>query len=132
MRTIQHCQTIRTIELRGAATTTRTQCANHRVVVDGSKTHHLMVLPVRDEDFARRWHNGNTKGIRQRARGARQLSHTGAIRGPQHCHSIVACIHHEEEGLVGCQRQATWLFELAGLIALRSDSALPLPLQLPT
>ncbi len=132
MRTVQHCQTRWTIELRGAATITGAQCANHRVVVDGSKTHHLMAIPVRDEDFARRRHHGDTTGIPQRAGGSRQLSHPGAIRGPQHCHSIVAGIHHEEEGLVGGQRQATRVSELAGLFALRTDSAVPLALQLPT
>ncbi len=131
MRTVQHCQTTwQQIEMRGAATLTRAQCANHRVVVDGSKTHHLMEIPVRDEDFARRRHHGDTPGMQQRAGGSRQLSHPGAIRGPQHCHSKVAAIHHEEEGLVGGQRQAMRVVELAGLIALRSDSALPLALQL--
>ena len=132
MRTVQHCQTIWKIELRGATTITRAECANHRVVVNGTKTHHLMTSVVRNEDSARRRHNGDITGPRQRAGGSRQLSHTGAIRGPQHCHTMVVAIHHEEEGLVGCKRQATWLFELAGLIPLRSDSALPLPLQLPT
>ena len=58
------------------------------------------------------------------------MSHPGAIRRPQHSHTMVAGIHHEEEGLVGGQRQATWLVELAGLIAPRSDGALPLALQL--
>ncbi len=130
MATVQHCQTRWIIELRGAATLTSAQCANHRVVVDGSKTHHLMASPVRDEDFARRRHNDDTKGIPQRAGGSRQLSHPGAIRVPQHCHSTVAVIRHEEEGLVGGQRQATRLAELAGLIAPRSDSAMPLALQL--
>jgi hypothetical protein len=130
MRTVQHCQTRWRIELRGAATLTRAQCANHRVVVNGSKTHHLTAIPVRNEDFARRRHHSDTPGSRKRARGARQLSHPGAIRGPQHCDTTVATIHHEEEGLVGGQRQATREAELAGLIALRSDGALPLTLQL--
>jgi hypothetical protein len=118
MRTIQHGQTRWKIEVRGAAATTSAQCANHRVVVDGPKTHHLMVNTVRDEDFARRRHHGDTTGTQQRAGGSRQLSHPGAIRGPYHCHTTVASIHHEEEGLVGGQRQATRVAELAGLIAL--------------
>ena len=105
MTTVQHCQTRWTIELRGATTLTRAECANHCVIVDGSKAHHLIAIPVRDEDFARRRHNGDTKGIRQRAGGSRQLSHPGAIRGPQHSHTMVTTIHHEEEGLVGGQRQ---------------------------
>jgi hypothetical protein len=130
MRTVQHCQTICNIELRGAATITRAECANHRVVVDGSKTHHLMAIQVQDEDFARRRHNGDTEGIRQRAGGSRQLSHPGAIRDPQHCHTTVACIHHEEEGFVGGQRQTTRVVELARFVALRSNGALPHPLQL--
>ena len=131
MRTVQHCQSSWHIELRGAATFTRAECANHRVVVDGSKTHHLMAIPVRNEDFARRRHNGNTPGIRQRAGGSRQLSHpAGSIRGPQHCHTTVVFIHREKESLVGGQCQATRVVELAGLIALRSDGALPLALQL--
>ncbi len=130
MRTVQHCQTRWPIELRGAATLTRAECANHRVVIDGQKTHHLMAIPVRDEDFACRRHNGDTPGIGQRAGGSRQLSHPGAIRGPQHCYPMVAPIHHEEEGLVGGQRQVTRVLELDELITLRSDGALPLPLQL--
>ena len=132
MRTVQHCQTcVRTeLKLREAAALTRAQCANHCVVVDGPKAHHLMAIPIRDEDFARRRHNGDIKGTRQRARGSRQLSHPGAVRGPQHCHPMVATIHHEEEGLVGGQRQATRVVEFAGLIALRSDCALALPLHL--
>jgi hypothetical protein len=97
MRTIQHCQIRWPIELREAPATTRAQCANHRVVIDRSKTHHLLAIPVRNEDFARRRHHGDTPGIRQRAGGSRQLSHQGAIRGPQHCHSTIAAIHHEEE-----------------------------------
>jgi hypothetical protein len=130
MTTVQHCKTRWTIELRGAATLTHAECANHRVVVTGLKAHHMIAIPVRDEDFARRRHHGDTPGIRQRAGGSRQLSHPGAIRGPQYCHSMVAIIHHEEEGLVGGQCQATWSVELAGLIALRTDGALPLALQL--
>jgi hypothetical protein len=130
MTAVQHCQTRWVTEMRGAVTSTRAECANHRVVVDGSKAHHLIAIPVRDEDFARRRHHGNTPGIRQRARGSRQLSHPGAIRGPQHCHTTVAAIHHEEEGLIRGQCQATWLAELAGLISPRSDGALPLALQL--
>ncbi len=89
-----------------------------------------MAIPVRDEDFARRRHNGDTKGILQRAGGSRQLSHPGAISGPQHCHSTVAIIHHEDERLIGGQRQATRAVELAGLNPLRSDGAMPLALQL--
>ena len=89
-----------------------------------------MVNTVRDEDFARRRHHGDIKGTRQRAGGSRQLSHPGAIRGPQHCHTTVAAIHHEEEGLVGGQRQATRIVEMAELIALRSDGPLPLALHL--
>ena len=130
MRTVQQCQTIWPLELRGAATSTRAECANHRVVIDGSKTHHLMATPDRDEDFARRLHHDDTKRSRQRAGGSRQLSHPGAIRGPQHCHTMVFSIHHEEEGLVGSQRQGTRFVELAGLIAHRSDRALPQPLNL--
>ncbi len=130
MRTVQHCQTSWHIELRGAATLTRAQCTNHRIVVDGSKTHHLMATPVRDEDFSRRRHNGDTPWIQQRVGGSRQLSHPGAICGPQHCHPTVAPIRHEKEGLIGGQCQTTRLVELAGLIAPRSDCALPLPLQL--
>ena len=130
MRAVQHCQTRWVTELRGAATSTRAECANHRVVVDGPKTYHLMATPVRYEDFARRRYHGDTKGIRQCAGGSRQLSHPGAIRRPQHCHTIVVAIHHEEEGLVGGQRQATLLVKLAWSIAPRSDGALPLALQL--
>jgi hypothetical protein len=130
MKTVQHCQTRWPKELRGTPTLTRAECANHRVIVDGSKTHHLIAIPVRDEDFACRRHHGDTPGIRHRAGGSRQLSHPGAIRRPQHCHSIVAPIHHEEEGLVGGQYQTAWLVELAELIALRSDGVLPLPLHL--
>ncbi len=116
MRTIQHCQTRWRIKLHGAASFTRAQCVNYRVVIDGLKTHHLMAIPVRNEDFARRRHNGDSIGTRQRAGGSRQLSHPGAIRGPQHCHSTVN--DHEEEGFVGGQRQATRAVELAGVIAL--------------
>ncbi len=130
MRTVQHCQTIWKIELRGAATSTRAECANHRVVIDGPKAHNLMTSVVRNEDFTRRRHNGDTTGPRQRAGGSRQLSHPGAIRGPQHCHSTVTVIPHEEKGLVGRKRQATWEVESVRLIPLRSDGALPLPLQL--
>ena len=130
MTTVQHCQTSWHIGLRGAATLTRAQHTNHRVIINGPKTHHLMAIPVRDEDFARRRHHGDTPGIRQRAGGSRQLSHPGAIRGPQHCHPMVAPIHHEEKGLVGGQCQTSWLVELAGLIAPRSDGAIPLALQL--
>ncbi len=130
MTTVQHCKTRWEIELRGAATSTRAECANHRVVVDGPKAHHLMATCIRDENFARRRHHGDTPRMRQRARGSRQLSHPGAIRRPQHCHTMVVIIHHEEEGLIGGQRQATRVLELAGLITLRADGALPLPLQL--
>ena len=130
MSTVQHCQTKWEIELRGAATSTRAECANHRVIVDGPNTHHLMAIQVRNEDFACRRHNGDTKGVRQRAEGSRQLSHPCAIRGPQHCHTAIAAIHHEEEGLVGGQRQATRVLELAGSIAPRTDGTMPLALQL--
>ena len=130
MRTVQHCQTTWVKELRGAATLTRAECANHRVVVDGLKTHHLIVSPVRHQDLARRRHNGDTTGTPQRAGGSCQLSDPGAVRGPQHYHSTIGAIHHKEEGLVGGQRQAKRLVELAGLIALRSDGALPFALQL--
>ena len=137
MTTVQNGQTRWHRELRGAATYyTKTshvkcaKCANHRVVVDGSKTHHLIAIPVRDENFARRRHNGDTIGIRQRAGGSRQLSHPGAIRVPQHCHPTVGTLHHEEEGLVGSQRQAARLVELAGLNAPRTNGAMPLALQL--
>jgi hypothetical protein len=119
MTTVQHCQTRWQIELRGATTFTRAECANDCVVIDGPKTHHSIASPVRDEDFARRRHHGDTTGVRQRVGGSRQLSHPGAIRGPQHCQPMVAVIHHEEEGLVGGQRQATRVLECAaGLIAL--------------
>ena len=130
MKTVQHGKTRWQSKLHGAATFTRAQCANHRVVVDGSKTHNSMAKYVRDEDLARRWYNGDTRGIRQRAGGSRQLSHPGAIRGPQHCQTMVVGIHHEEESLVGGQRQATREVELIGLIAPRTDGALPLALQL--
>jgi hypothetical protein len=130
MKTVQHCQTRWLKELRGAPTITRAECANHRVVVDGSKAHHLMAIQVRDEDFARRRHHGDTPGIRQRAGGSRQLSHPGAISGPQHCHSTVAGIRHKEERLIGGQCQAKRPVELAELIPLRSDGAKPLALQL--
>ncbi len=130
MRTVQHCQTIWPKELRGAATLTRAECVNHRVIDSGSKTHHLLAIPVRNEDFARRRHNDDIPGIRQRAGGSRQLSHPGAIRRPHHCHTTVATIHREKEGLVGGQCQATRLVKLAGWIALRSDGAMPLALQL--
>ncbi len=109
---------------------TRAECANQRVIVNGSKTHHLLAIPVRNEDFARRRHYGDATGVRQCAGGSRQLSHPGAVRGPQHCHTMVAPIHHEEEGLVGGQRQTMRPVKSAGLIALRSDGALPLALQL--
>ncbi len=130
MRTVQHCQTRWKKELRGAATLTRAECANHRVVIDRSKTHNLMAIQVRDEDFARRRHNGDTPGILQRAGGSRQLSYPGAIRGPQHCHMTVCTIRHEEERLIGGQRQATRPVKLAGLINSRTKGALPLALQL--
>jgi hypothetical protein len=130
MRSVQHCQTRWQSQVHGVATMPSAQRANHRVIIDGPKTHHLIAIPVRDEDFASRRNNGDTPGIQQRAGGSRQLSHPGAIRGPQHCHSIVAVIHHEEEGLVGGQRQAARVVGLTVLIALRSDSALPLALQL--
>ena len=130
MRAVQHCQTRWQKELRGAATCTRAECANRRVVIDGLKTHHLMARYIRDEDFARRRHHGDSRGILQRAGGSRQLSHPGAIRRPQHCHSMVPIIRHEEEGLVGSQRQATRLVELAGLNAPRTNGAMPLALQL--
>ena len=130
MSTVQHCQTRWPNKLRGAATFTSAECANHRVIIDGSKTHHLMALNIRNEDFTRRRHHGDTPGNRQRAGGSRQLSHPGAIRRPQHCHSTIAAIHHEEEGLVGGQRQAKRLVELAGLITPRTNGAMPLALQL--
>jgi hypothetical protein len=129
MRTVQHCQTRWKIELRGAATFTRAQCANHRVVVDGSKTHHSMATPIRNEDFACRRHHSDTPGPWQRTGGSTQLSHPGAVRRPQHCHSTVA-IPNKEEGFVGGQRQATRPVKLAGLIALRSVGTLPLALDL--
>ena len=126
MRTVQHSQTGWQIELIGAATSTA-ECANHRVVVvNGPKTHQWMANPIRDEDFTCRRYNGDSEGKPQRVGGSRQLSHPGAVRGPQHCHSMVALIHHEEEGLVGGQRQAKRVVELTGLIAQRSDGALPL------
>jgi hypothetical protein len=130
MRTVQHCQTRCVLKLRRAVALTRAERANHRVIVNGLKAHHLIAIQVRDEDFARRRYNGDSRGTRQRAGGSRQLSHPGAIRGPQHYHSAVTSIHHEEEGLVGCQCQVTRVLELAGFIALRSDSALPLTLYL--
>jgi hypothetical protein len=39
-----------------------------------------MAISVRDEDFARRRHHSDTPGIRQYARGSRQLSHPEAVR----------------------------------------------------
>ncbi len=131
MRTVQHCQTRRRIELRWTATLTRAECANHRVIIDGLKTHHMIASPVRDKDFTRRRHYCDTKGNRQcTGAGSRQLSHPGAIRGPQHYHTMVEGIYHEEEGLIGGQHQGTRVVELAGLIAPRSDGALPLALYL--
>jgi hypothetical protein len=130
MTTVQHCQTRWTKELRGAPTKTRAECTNHRVVVDGSKTQHLLVFTIRDEDFASRRHQGNTKGIQQRAGGSRQLSHPGAIRGPQHCHTMVALIRNEEKEFVGGQRQATRFVDLAGLMPPRTNGALPFAVQL--
>ena len=61
----------------------------------------MLVTFVRDEDFSRRRHHGDTNGSTQRAGGSRQLSHPRAIRGPQHRHPMVVLICHEEEGLVG-------------------------------
>ncbi len=89
-----------------------------------------MAIPIRDEDFARRRYNGDSTGTQQRAGGSRQLSHPGANPGPQHSHTMVVIIHHEEEGLIGGQRQAKRLVELAGLIALRANGAMPLAMQL--
>ena len=130
MDTIKNCQTTRVPEVRGAAASTRAQCPDHRVVVEGAISNDTITIQIRNEDFPRRRHNGDTPGIPQCAGGSRQLSHPGAIRGPQHCHSIVARIYHKEEGIVGGQRQATRLGELAGLIAPRTDGAMPLAVQL--
>ncbi len=92
MRTVQDYQTRWPIELRGAATFIRAECANHRVVIDGLKLHHLIAEPVRHEHFARRWHNGDTNEVQQRVGGSRQLSHPGAIHRPQHYHPTVGAI----------------------------------------
>ena len=131
MRAVQHCQTQWHNELRRAATPTRAEGANHRVVIDGSKTHHLIANRVRNEDFARRWNHGDTTGTLQRAGGSRQLSNPGAIRGPQHYHAIVtAGIYHEEVGIVWGQRQATGLVELVRSNPPRSHGAVQLALEL--
>ena len=130
MRTVQHCQIRWTIELRGAATSTRAEYANHGVINNGPKTHHLMETPIRDEDFPRRRHHGDTMGTTQRAGGSRQLPHPRAIRGPQHCHPTVAAIRHEQEVFVGGEGQTTWIVELTGLVALGTYGALPRTLYL--
>ena len=89
-----------------------------------------MVTDVRHEDFPRRRHHGDNNGILQRAGGSRQLPHPRAIQSPQHHHPTVAAIRHEEEFFVGGERQATRIFELAGLVTLRTEGALPLALHL--
>ena len=129
MRTVQHCHTRWRIKLHGATTLTRAECANHCVVVNGPKTHHLMASHVRDEDFVRRRHHGDTKGTLQRARGSLQLPHPRAIQSPQHHHPVVV-IYHEEKLFVRGERQATRVLELAGLVTPRTDGALPLALHL--
>ena len=127
--TIEYRQIIWVIEFGGAAASTRAQCADHRVVVDGAKTNDAMAIPVRHENFPRR-HHGDTSGILQRAGGSRQLPHPRAIQSPQHRHPKVVAITHEEEIFVGGERQATRELELAGLVTLRTDGALPLALHL--
>ncbi len=130
MDTIEYRQTIWASEFRGAAASTRAQCADHRVVVDGAKTNDAMATDVRHEDFIRRRHHGDTKRFLYRAGGSRQLSHPRAIQSPQHRHPTVALIRHEEKIFVGGERQATGAYELAGLVTLKTDGALPLALHL--
>jgi hypothetical protein len=130
MDTIEYRKTTWPIEFRGAAASTRAQCADHRVVVDGAKTNDAMVTNVRHEDFPRRRHQGDINGTLQRAGGSRQLPHPRAIQSPQHRHPTVVAIRHEEEILVRGERQATWVFELAALVTLKTDGALPLALHL--
>ncbi len=130
MDTIEYRQTKWAIKFRGAAASTRAQCADHCVVIDGTKTNDAMATDVRHEDFSRRRHQGNTLGILQRAGGSRQLPHPRAIQTPQQRHPTVVIINHEEEIFVGGERQATRVIELAGLVTLGTDGALPLALHL--
>ncbi len=130
MDTIEYRKTQWASEFRGAAASTRAQCADHRVVVDGAKTNDAMATDVRHEDFPRRRHHGDSNGKLQHAGGSRQLPHPRAIQSPQHRHPTVAAIRHEEEIFVGGERQATRAMELAGLITLKADGALPLALHL--
>ncbi len=118
MWNVKHCQIRWQFELRGAAALTCAQCADHRVVVDGAKTNDAISTTVRDEDFPRRRHHGNTNGILQSAGGSLQLPHPHAICGPQHRHPTVAAIHNEEETFVGGERQATREIEFAWLTTL--------------
>ena len=99
----QNCHIHRTVELRRAVALSRAQRADHRVVVNGTKTHHMMKLNVRDKHLPRRGHHSDTTGIFQRAGRSRQRTHPGAVSGPQHGHTIVVLIHCEEEGIVGGQ-----------------------------
>ena len=130
MNAIEYHQTERAIELRGAIASTRAQCADHRVVVDGAKTNDAMAIQVRHEDFPRRRHHGDTNGILQRAGGSCQLPHPRAIESPLHRQPTVVAIDREEEIFVGGERQATRELELAGLVTPRTDGALPLALHL--
>ena len=130
MDTIEYRQPNWALKFRGAAAFSRAQCADHRVVVDGAKTNDAMATVVRHEDFPRRRHHGETNGNLQRAGGSRQLPHPRAIQSTQHRHPTVATIHHEEEILVGGERQATRVIELAGLVTPRTDGALPPALHL--
>ncbi len=130
IETIEYRQTRRVMKFRGAAASNCAQCADHRVVVDGAKTNDAMATPVRDEDFPRRRHHGDTIGFLQCAGGSRQLPHPRAIQRPQHHHPTGITKYYEEKIFVGGERQAVREFELAGLITLRAYSALPLALYL--
>ncbi len=89
-----------------------------------------MAPPVCDEDFPSRRHHGHIIRKLQRTRGACQLPYPRAIRGPQHHHTMVVLICHEEEGLVGGEGQASGRAELTRFIALRPDDTLPFALHL--
>jgi hypothetical protein len=97
---------------------TRAQRANHGIVLDGSKLNHLMSNDVRDEDLTRRGHHRHTDRTLQSAGRPRQLTHPGAVRGPQHHHASVTLVRHEEKGIIGGQGQAARIVKLAGLGAL--------------
>ena len=96
----------------------RAQGTDNHVCIDRPKTHHLMATNIRHENFPRRWHDGDTPWVLQRARGSRQLPHPRAIRGPQHHDPMVEGIHHEEEVFVGGERQTARVFKLTGFIAM--------------